>query len=159
MQKIHKNFKLMLTTSMVGLILALTGCAGSKGGDVYSREDARRPMSVRMATVEGIRAVKLEGTKSPLGAGAGAVVGGLAGSGVARDAKGQAIGAVLGAVVGGIAGALAEERGTREDAVEITVRTEDGKLMAYVQAGDVNEFKVGERVRILGSGGETRVSH
>lgn len=145
--------------AVLGVTLTLTGCAGSKGGDVYSREDARRPMSVRMATVEGIRAVKLEGTKSPVGAGAGAVVGGIAGSGVARDSKGQAIGAVLGAVVGGIAGALAEERSSREDAVEITVKTDDGKLLAYVQAGDINEFKVGERVRLLGTGGETRVSH
>ncbi|MEY4593181.1 MAG: hypothetical protein RIR18_2076 [Pseudomonadota bacterium] len=148
-----------LVAALLGITVVVTGCASSKGGDVYSREDARRPMSVRLATIEGLRAVKLEGTKSPLGAGAGAVVGGLAGSGVARDAKGQAIGAVLGAVVGGIAGALTEERSTREDALEITVRTEDGKLFAYVQAGDINEFKVGERVRLLGTGGETRVSH
>jgi outer membrane lipoprotein SlyB len=148
-----------LIAALLGITVVVTGCASSKGGDVYSREDARRPMSVRLATIEGLRAVKLEGTKSPIGAGAGAVVGGIAGSGVARDAKGQAIGAVLGAVVGGIAGALAEERSTREDALEITVRTEDGKLLAYVQAGDINEFKIGEHVRLLGTGGETRVSH
>ena len=159
MQAIKKTFKTAFLVSVLGLTVVVTGCASSKGGDVYSREDARRPMSVRMATIEGLRAVKLEGTKSAVGTGAGAIVGGIAGSGVARDAKGQAIGAVLGAVVGGIAGALTEERSSREEAIEFTVRTEDGKLLAYVQGGDINEFKVGERVRLLGTGSETRVSH
>lgn len=152
--QISKTLSILLIAASLGL----SACASSKGGDVYSREDARRPMSVRMATVEGIRAVRLEGTKSPVGAGAGAMIGGIAGSGVANDSKGQAIGAILGAVVGGIAGAMTEERSTREDAVEITVRTEDGKLLAIVQGGDANEFKVGDRVRLLGTGGETRVS-
>lgn len=150
----------LITATLLVSSLALTGCAGSKGGDVYSREEARRPVSVRMATVEGVRAVKLEGTKTGVGAGAGAVIGGVAGAGVTTggDHKGQIIGAVLGAVVGGIAGAMAEERGTREDAVEITVKLDDGKLMAIIQGGDADPFKVGERVRVLGSGSETRVS-
>lgn len=148
----------MMTATVLAATVVLAGCAGSKGGDVYSREEARRPVSVRMATVEGVRAVKLEGTKTGVGVGAGGVIGGIAGSSVAQDQKGQMIGAVLGAVVGGIAGAMVEERGTREEAVEITVKLDDGKLMAIIQGGDAEPFKVGERVRVLGSGSETRVS-
>lgn len=150
----------IIATTVLGASVLLTGCAGSKGGDVYSREEARRPVSVRMATVEAVRAVKLEGTKSGVGVGAGAVIGGIAGTGMTTsgDHKGQIIGAVLGAVVGGIAGAMAEERGTREEAVEITVKLDDGKMMAIIQGGDAEPFKVGERVRVLGSGSETRVS-
>lgn len=153
-----KTMNKMLSAVLLAAVVGVTGCASSKGGDVYTREDARRPMSVRMATVEGVRAVKLEGTKSPIGAGAGGIIGGIAGSGIARDSKGQAIGAVLGAVLGGLAGAATEEMGTREDAVELTVRLENGSLLSVVQGGDPNEFKVGDKVRLLGTGSETRVS-
>lgn len=150
----HK--KMLLALLMMAA--AVTGCATSKGGDVYSRDEARRPITVRMATVEAIRAVKLEGNKA-IGIATGAAVGGIAGGSVANDKRGQAIGAVLGAVVGGVIGAASEEMATREEAVEITVRLEDKSLLAIVQGGKVEEFKVGDKVRLLGSGNETRVSY
>lgn len=141
---------------MLGLVTAVAGCASSKSGDVYTRDEARRVQSVQYGVVEGTRKVRIEGTKSEIGTGAGAIVGGIAGSSTGQG-KGSAIGTVLGAVAGGVVGAAAEEAYTREDAVEITIRLESGRLISVVQGGQ-DEFKIGERVRVLGSGGETRVA-
>lgn len=110
-----------------------------------------------MGIVESVRAVKIEGTKSPVGAGAGAVVGGVAGSTVGSG-KGSAVGAAVGAVLGGLGGAAAEEVVTRQEGVEITVKLDSGRLLAITQAAD-EEFRVGDRVRVLSGGGTTRVTH
>jgi len=52
-----------VVTLMLGALLALGGCASSLSGDVYSRDDARAPQTVRMGTVESVRLVQIEGTK------------------------------------------------------------------------------------------------
>ena len=88
---------------MVVAALGVAGCASGLGGGTYGRTEARRAMSVQYGVVESVRPVQLEGTKSPLGAGAGAVVGGVAGSGVGGG-RGQIVGATVGAVAGGLPG-------------------------------------------------------
>src|SRR3990167_3586688 len=88
---------------------------------------------------------------------AGGLVGGVAGSEVGHG-KGAVVGSVLGAVVGGVAGAAVEEGTTRQKGVEITVKLDGGRMIAVTQAAD-EEFKVGDRVRILFGGGVTRVTH
>lgn len=139
--------------------LALGGCASSLTGDTYSRDEARTVQTVRMGTIESLRPVKIEGTKTPIGTGAGAVIGGVAGSGVGGG-RGSAVAAVVGALAGGFLGSAAEEGITRTQGVEITVREDDGSMRAYVQAVEENQiFRVGERVRILTVDGTSRVSH
>ena len=71
-----------VVTLMLGALLALGGCASSLSGDVYSRDDARAPQTVRMGTVESVRLVQIEGTKTVIGPAAGAAIGGVAGSSV-----------------------------------------------------------------------------
>lgn len=139
------------------LSLFITACASSNSGSVYSRDEARRVQTVKTGVVESVRQVKLEGTKSPIGTAAGAAVGGVAGSSVGHG-KGSTVAAVIGAVVGGIAGAAAEEGFTRKDALEITVKLDGGGLVAIVQEAD-DTFQAGEKVRLIESGGTTRVSH
>ena len=146
---------LILVTAITG---ALGACATSNSGDVYSREDARKVQTVRMGVVEGIRQVKLEGTKSPVGTIAGAAVGGIAGSAVGGNDKVSAIAAVIGAVAGAVAGAAIEEGVTRADGIEITVKLDNGTLIAIVQEA-TDKFTPGERVRLIESNGNTRVSH
>ena len=146
---------LILVTAITG---ALGACATSNSGDVYSREDARKVQTVRMGVVEGIRQVKLEGTKSPVGTIAGAAVGGIAGSTVGGNDMVSAIAAVIGAVAGAVAGAAIEEGVTREDGIEITVKLDNGTLIAIVQEA-TDKFTPGERVRLIESNGNTRVSH
>ncbi len=135
----------------------LTGCASGRGGDDYERAEARRVYEVKMGIVEHVRSVKLEGTETGIGTAAGGVVGGIAGSTAGRG-KGSAVGAVLGAVVGGLAGAAAEEVTTRKTGVEVTVSLDSGRTIALVQEDKGENFKVGERVRVLESGGQVRVS-
>jgi outer membrane lipoprotein SlyB len=78
---------------------------------------------------------------STIGSGGGSVAAGL-----------------LGAVLGGIAGSAAENRLTQRRGLEITVRLEDGDMRAITQEAD-EVFRPGDRVRLLSSGGTTRVTH
>ncbi len=149
------NSKLVLL--LAAAVVALAGCASSKSGSVYSRDDARREATVRQGVVESVRSVTIEGTKTPIGPVAGGAVGGIAGSTVGSG-RGSTAGAVVGAVAGGLLGAAAEEGLTRREGVEITVRLDNGELRAIVQEAD-EVFKPGERVRLISLRGETRVSH
>ena len=138
-------------------VLTLAGCASSKSGSAYTRDQTRQEMIVRTGVVESVREVQIEGTKSGVGAASGAVIGGVGGSHMGRG-SGQIVGAVVGAVVGVIAGAAAEEGVTRKTGLEITVRLDNGQLTAVVQEGD-EVFHPGERVRLLSGAGGTRVTH
>ncbi|MBM3350653.1 MAG: glycine zipper 2TM domain-containing protein [Betaproteobacteria bacterium] len=139
------------------LSLLMIACASSNSGSVYSRDEARKVHTVKTGIVESVRQVKLEGTKSAVGAVAGGAVGGVAGSSIGHG-KGSTIAAVVGAVAGAIAGSAIEEGITRKDGIEITVKIDGGGLVAIVQEAD-EEFKAGDKVRLLESGGTTRVSH
>ena len=149
-----KRFNLL---AIVFVALALAACATSKSGNVYTRDQARREMSVRTGVVESVREVTMEGTKSGVGAVAGGVAGGVAGSHVGGG-NGQIVGAVFGAVLGGLAGAAVEEGVTKKNAQEITIKLDNGQLIAVVQeAGEL--FSPGEPVRVLSGDGATRVTH
>lgn len=145
-----------LSLLLISLVL-LAACASSKSGEVYTRDQARREQTVRMGVVESVREVLMEGTKSPVGTVAGAAVGGIAGSSLGGG-KGAAVAAVLGAVAGGLAGSAIEENVTRRQAMEITVKLDNGRIVAIVQEGDPNLFRPGDRVRLLSDGSETRVT-
>ncbi|MCY1279429.1 Outer membrane lipoprotein SlyB [compost metagenome] len=150
---------IVLTASFLATAMALGGCQSSLTGDTYSRDEARQVQTVRMGTIQSLRPVKIEGTKTPIGAGAGAVVGGVGGSAIGHG-RGSAVAAVIGAVAGGLLGAATEEGLTRTQGVEITVREDDGSMRAYVQEVQENEiFRVGERVRIMTVNGTSRVAH
>lgn len=148
----------LLITSLAAL-LVLGGCQSRLTGDTYSRDEARAVQTVRMGTIESLRPVQIEGTKTPIGAGAGAGVGGIGGS-TLGGGRGSTVLSVVGAVAGGLLGAAAEEGLTRTQGVEITVREDDGTLRAYVQEVEPSQvFRVGERVRIMTVNGTSRVSH
>ncbi|MCI3946728.1 hypothetical protein BW686_01275 [Pseudomonas syringae] len=148
-----------LVASFTAMALMLGGCTSNLTGDSYSRDEARTVQTVRMGTIESLRPVKIEGTKTPIGGVAGAVVGGVGGSAIGGG-RGSVVAAVIGAVAGGLLGSATEEGLTRTQGVEITVREDDGSMRAYVQQVQENEiFRVGERVRIMSVNGTSRVSH
>ena len=72
--------------------------------------------------------------------------------------KGSIVGTILGAVAGGMAGSAIEGGTSHKAGVEITVKLDNGQLVAIVQEAD-EEFHPGERVRILSGSGTSRVSH
>jgi len=150
------NIRYAIPTLLAAILLA--GCAGGLGSRDYERAEARRVYEVKMGVVENVRAVQLEGTKSAVGTVGGAAVGGIAGSTIGGG-KGKTLATVIGAVAGGIAGAAAEEAVTKQPGLEITVRLDSGRVIAITQADDGERFNVGDRVRILESGGEARVTH
>jgi outer membrane lipoprotein SlyB len=142
--------------------LALTGCAyNSSSADVYTASQAQREETVRMGVVDSVRAVKISsnnGQPSGLGAIGGGALGAVAGSAI-----GGGRGSILTGIVGGLAGAVAgntvENSTAMRDGVEITVRLDNGDLRAITQTATGEIFRAGERVRLLSSGGVTRVTH
>jgi outer membrane lipoprotein SlyB len=149
----------LLVATFTAMALTLSGCMSNLTGDSYSRDEARTVQTVRLGTIESLRPVKIEGSKTPIGAGAGAIVGGVGGSAIGGG-RGSIVAAVIGAVAGGLLGSATEEGLTRTQGVEITVREDDGTMRAYVQQVQENEiFRVGERVRIMSVNGTSRVAH
>ena len=140
------------------LAIATSGCMSTLSGDYYSRDDARRVQTVEYGTVESLRPVVIEGTKTPVGPIAGGAIGGIAGSSVGHG-KGSQIAGVAGAVLGGVAGAAAEEGLTRKQGMDITVALDDGHVISVVQqvTGSGN-FRIGDRVRVLSVNGQTRIA-
>jgi outer membrane lipoprotein SlyB len=133
----------------------VTGCAGL-GSSSYSREQARREQTVRLGYVESVREVQLEGTRSGAGAVGGAVLGGVGGRAIGRG-TGSTVASVLGAVAGGVAGHVAEQNVTAKRGVEVTVKLDNGQMVAIMQEAD-ETFRPGDRVRILSDGATSRVT-
>ncbi|MFC1531836.1 glycine zipper 2TM domain-containing protein [Thermodesulfobacteriota bacterium] len=149
-------FKIALT--IIILFLMTSGCASSRSGQVYSRDHARKAHTIKLGTVEAVKQVSIEGTKSGVGAVAGGAIGGAVGSTIGSG-SGKTVATVLGAVVGGVAGAATEDEVTKKDGLEITVELDNGDVIAVVQEAD-EPFIVGDRVRVLtGPDGTTRVRH
>lgn len=138
------------------VLMILTGCVSSKSGEVYTRDQTRLAQTVELGTVEFVKAVQVEGSKSGIGTAAGGIIGGVAGSTIGGG-KGSTLAALGGAIGGAIAGNVAEEKLTKFNGLEITVKLDSGRVLAVVQEDDIL-FAVGERVRVLtGRGGVTRV--
>lgn len=153
--------RLKTTWLLVGVLatgLLMGGCASSLSGSAYSRTQAREAQTVQVGTVESVRDVMIEGTKTPIGAATGAALGGLAASNIGGG-RGKAAATIGGVVLGGLAGAAAEEGITRRRGLEIVVRLDSGRTVAVTQEAD-ELFRPGERVRVLSAyDGTTRVTH
>jgi outer membrane lipoprotein SlyB len=155
----HPKEKVMKTRAavlVIGLAAVLAGCS-TTSPDVISRSDANRMSSVVDATVLSTRAVRVEGSQSGGGATAGGVVGGIAGSSVGGRRESVAVG-VLGAVAGAVIGNAVERAATQENALEIMVQLRNGERRAIVQAKGAEEFKPGDPVVIVTTGGKVRVT-
>lgn len=152
------NMKRLMVLGTVATVASLAGCAQpGLGGGNYTRGQVRGEQTVRLGTVETVRDVTIDARDTGTGTMAGAAIGGVAGSTVGGGYRANAIGAIAGAVVGGIIGNAVEKNNNDRKGVEVTVRLEGGKLIAITQEKD-EEFRVGDRVRILSGQGTTRVS-
>jgi outer membrane lipoprotein SlyB len=148
--------KALTTFIAVALVSVLGACATGLGSGSYTREQARREQTVRMGVVESVREVKLEGTRSGVGAAAGAVAGGIGASTIGHG-TGSGVAAVLGAVAGGLAGHAVEQGVTAKRGVEVTVKLDNGTMLAITQEAD-ETFRPGDRVRVLSDGATSRVT-
>jgi outer membrane lipoprotein SlyB len=152
----------LVVAAVVAGSLLMSGCAyNSSSADVYTASQAQREETVRMATVDSVRAVKISsnnGQPSGLGAIGGGALGAVAGSRI-----GGGTGSIVTGIIGGIAGAVAgnavENGVAMRDGIEITVRLDNGDIRAITQSATGEIFQAGDRVRLLSSGGVTRVTH
>jgi outer membrane lipoprotein SlyB len=118
--------------------LAMTGCAyNSSSADVYTAGQAQREQTVRMGTVESVRGVTIS----------------------SNNGQPTGIGALGGGAAGAVAGNAVENGVAKRSGVEITVRLDNGDLRAITQSATGEIFQAGDRVRLLSSGGVTRVTH
>ncbi len=136
-----------------------TSCAqDSLTGDTYSRSEAGQAQAVRTGRVTSIRYVKIEGGNtagSVLGGVAGGVLGNQIGGGSGRTAA-----TVGGAALGMVAGSHIEKGVNSRQGIEIQVKLDQGGTISVVQEVNPREsFSVGDRVRVLISGGRDRVTH
>jgi outer membrane lipoprotein SlyB len=113
--------------------------------------------SVRMGVVESIRNVVIDNGQSGVGTLGGAALGGLAGNTLGKG-NGSIAGAIGGAIVGGVVGSQVEQNINNKPGLEITVKLDNGSLVAITQAAD-EPFNIGDRVRLLSNGRTTRVTH
>jgi len=149
--------KILLSTLLLLVMLSIIGCQPMLTGETYSRDDARQIQQLEFGIIEQIKMVQIEGTKSAIGAGSGAIIGGVAGSSIGGG-RGAIIATVIGAIAGGMAGSAIEESVTKRQGMEITIRKESGQLISIVQELSPNQsFSVGDRVRVLNNNGEARV--
>jgi outer membrane lipoprotein SlyB len=147
-----------MAAGVMAVALITAGCATQqRSASVYKAGETQREQIVRMATVEGVREVQIDRGQTGVGTGAGAVIGGVTGSGVGGG-RGSVVGAVAGAVVGGIVGQAIEGSSSLRPGLELTVRLDNGELRAIVQEADGQQFRPGDRVRLLTQGGVTRVT-
>ena len=152
--------KSAIAIASLGAALAIAGCAPSQSPGVYQRDQAMRAMEVQTGVIENIRAIVIEGNRSVASQVGGAVVGGVLGSSVGSG-SGRRLATTAGAAAGTVAGQALEERATRQQGVELTVRLADGSVIAVAQAVDPSmaPFMLGERVRVMRSAdGTLRVS-
>ncbi|MBS0320817.1 MAG: glycine zipper 2TM domain-containing protein [Proteobacteria bacterium] len=147
-----------LAASLLFLALALAGCAPPYRGDVYGPGQTMRAQSVELGVIEGLRPVVVQAPNSGVGTVGGAALGGIAGAQIGGSSAANAAGAVAGAIIGGLAGNAIESNANTRNGVEVTVRLDSGRMIAIVQQDGGEQFRVGDRVRVLSDGYTTRVS-
>lgn len=135
--------KALLVTIAVSAVFLAACSSTPRDSSTFNRSNAGQVQSVEMGTIQALRPVTIQnesrGTATAVGATAGAVAGGP-----------------VGAVAGGAAGRAISGGDTQ--AVEFTVRLDSGRTLAVVQPGSVNDYRVGDRVRVTNDGTTTRVA-
>jgi outer membrane lipoprotein SlyB len=135
---------------------SLVGCA-THDPDVRHRGETQRMAQVQDGTVVAVRQVRVEGPQTGTGTAVGMVTGAVAGSNVGgyRDAP---VFAFLGAILGGVIGTAIERDAGTTNAVELIVQLRNGERVAIVQAKGQEEFRAGDPVMVVSQGRSARVT-
>ena len=146
--------KRLLIAALVATSLA--GCA-TRDPDVRYRGESMRMAQVQDGTVVAVRGVRVEGLETGTRAAVGMVTGAVAGSNMGghRDAP---VFAFLGAILGGVIGTAIERDAGTTQAVELIVQLRNGERVAIVQAKGQEEFRAGDAVMVISQGRSARVT-
>jgi len=143
------------------LFIILASCAkNTLTGDAYPRRDVRVLQDIKFGKITDIRHVKIEGgneTGGMLGLIAGGVLGGLVGGGNTAPT----VSFVGGSLLGGVIGSQVEQKMNSRNGLSITVRMFNSEDLVHVvqEVNPREEFLVGDRVRLVTTERETRISH
>lgn len=139
----------MKSVIAVLLCVAIFGCGGpsSHSSNTISRSQAGRAQTVLDGEVLFVRSVTIEGSSSPVGAIAGGALGYVIGNNIGGG-RGRDVARVGGTIGGAAAGNAVQRNVTQEQALEITVKLDNGQIISIVQAAD-EPFNDGDRVRVL----------
>ena len=145
--------------------VVLSGCAQIPVGspDSYQPSSLMRGNQVETATVVRVRPVAIEGQAngrdaSPLATVLSSVAGAVLGARVIGNGNGRYIAGAMSGTISGVVAQQVTSSAVREQGLEIVVKTEAGRLMAITQ-GAQQSFAPGERVLLVSSGMDYRVTH
>lgn len=131
--------------------LLLAGCAGSKHGVGAHDPDK---VIVKPGVIESVSPIEMDAS-SNAGSMAGGIFGQVGGANTGTG-RGAVVGSVLGSVLGGT---LGQQAGVAtRPGLELWIRLDNAEQSTYVmQPGKPDDFRVGERVRVVTKMGTTRV--
>lgn len=113
--------------------------------------------SIRYGEVIAVDRTVVELKNTGTGATVGATTGAVAGYALA-DHGDRWLGGMLGGVLGGAAGRAAENASRKKKGWSVIVKLDDGNEIAVDIPGKKQQYKPGDRVRIMtGAGGETKL--
>ena len=151
-----KNALLLPLVAVMVTTLAACTTPGIGGSD-YRSNQVRGEQTVRIGTVESLRAVKIQSNEpSTVGVLGGAIAGAAVGHAIGQGG-GNSAATVLGVLGGAVAGDAIQKSAMTQDGLEITIRLDSGYVIAVTQGAD-EVLRVGDRVQVLGGAGATRVT-
>ena len=111
-----------------------------------------------VGTIVKVTDMTIEGRRTHVGQGGGAIIGAAAASPVGGvGSTGSALGVAGATIAGAIIGEAVEEYATRKHAQEITVQMKNGDLVVIVQAAPPY-YAVGDKVNVIHSPAGARVA-
>lgn len=137
MPKFTVSPRAMALSAGLGLLISVAGCAGTYGAGETPASSVGQTATVREGFVVSVRAVKIQPDQNYLGAGVGAVLGGLAGSQLGGGKEENAAGAIAGAVAGGVIGNQVTKAGNTRDGYAYVIDFGGGKIQEITQGADV----------------------
>jgi outer membrane lipoprotein SlyB len=155
---VSTGVRLALGALALSAVVLVTGCARpSASANVYNYSQTQRDQIVRNGTVINVRPITIQSDQtSGGGAIAGGAVGGVAGSAVGGG-TGRTLAIIGGALLGALAGNAVEDRMSKKDGLEITVRLDNGETRVIAQEADV-PIMMNQRVQVISGAGPTRVA-
>lgn len=122
----------------------------------YTTGGALQAQSVQLGTIIALRPVVIAQSGNSLGGSLGALAGAAAGSQIGNG-NGRLLAGVVGALAGAYAGQAAQGYVAQQQGVVVTVRLDNGNVVAMTQTAD-QPLQIGERVQLVQSYGWPGVS-
>ena len=143
--------------TIVIAICIISSCSTSSlRPDIVDRSTAQKAQSVVFGVIEDVTKVTIEGDRE-LGSLAGGVIGGAVGKSNSDEEIESGVGAILGSLIGSKVGAEIGSSVTKMEGVELLILKDSGRYISIIQEAADYNFQAGQAVKIVMSGGKSRV--